>query len=128
MKAFDYYIFIDYSENLIGYSIIKRNNIEGLLPKIARFRHYKKLWGRKIYLKHIKNTIKKEKIRTYFEKIKITSKKKNIELFAEVLEFIKRHDTCIVFISVDDFQYKAFMKLVEIVNDKTHVVKESELK
>src|SRR3989338_7572252 len=91
MKAFDYYIFIDYSENLIGYSIIKRNNIEGLLPKI-------------------------------------TSKKKNIELFAEVLEFIKRHDTCIVFISVDDFQYQAFMKLVEIVNDKTHVVKESELK
>ena len=93
-----------------------------------RFRHYKKMWGRKLYLKHINNTIKKERLRAYFEKIKITSTKKNIDLFAEVLGFIKGHDNCIIFISVDDFQYKAFMKLVHVVNNKTEVVKESQLK
>ncbi|MEK6893058.1 MAG: hypothetical protein AABX07_02550 [Nanoarchaeota archaeon] len=128
MKEFDYYIFIDYSENLVGYNIIEKNKIKELLQKIKRFRHYKGSRDRKIYLSHIKNTIKRDRIRTYFEKIKIMSSKDNIGLFAEVLEFIKKHDNCIIFISVDDFQYKAFMKLVHVVNNKTEVVKESQLK
>ena len=128
-KEFDYYIFIDYSENLIGYDIIEKEKIKDLLPKIRRFRHYKGSRGRKIYLKHIKNTIKRDKIRTYFKKIKIMSLRDNIELFAEVLEFIKKHNNCIIFISVDDFQYRSFKKLVRVVNeDKTQVVKESQLK
>ena len=128
MKQFDYYIFIDYSENLIGYNIISKDKAKELLPKILRFRHYRGSLGRKIYLNHIKNTIKRDRIRTYFEKIKIVSIRENIELFAEVLEFIKKHDRSIIFISVDDFQYKAFRKLVYVVNDKTQVIKESQLK
>ena len=129
MKEFNYYIFIDHSENLIGYSIVKRENLKELLPKISRFRHYKEARGRKIYIKHIKNTIKRDKIRTYFEKIKIINIGNNIELFAEVLEFIKKHDNCIIFISIDDFQYKAFRKLVQVMDDnKTQVIKESQLK
>ena len=128
MKEFDYYIFIDYSDNLIGYSIIEKDKIRELLPKLKRFRHYKGSRDRKIYLSHIKNTIKRDRIRAYFEKIKIVSLRNNIELFAEVLEFIKKYDNCIIFISVDDFQYKAFRKLVQVVNDKTQVVKESQLK
>ena len=129
MKEFDYYIFIDYSENLIGYSIIEKNKVPNLLPKIERFRHYGGSRERKIYLSHIKNTIKREGIRAYFEKIKIVNMRYNLDLFSEVLEFIKKHDNCIIFISVDDFQYELFRKLVHVIdNDKTRVVKESQLK
>lgn len=129
MKEFDYYIFVDYSENLIGYSIIEKGKVKELLPKIKRFRHYKGSRDRKIYLSHVKNTIKRDKIRAYFEKIKIVALRDNIELFAEVLEFIKKHDNCIIFISVDDFQFRAFRKLVQILDDnRTQVVEESKLK
>lgn len=129
MKEFDYYIFIDYSENLIGYSIIEKNKVPNLLLKIERFRHYRGSRERKIYLSHIKNTIKREGIRAYFEKIKIVNMRYNLDLFSEVLEFIKKHDNCIIFISVDDFQYELFRKLVHVIdNDKTRVVKESQLK
>jgi len=128
MKEFDYYIFIDYSENLVGYNIIEREKIKELLPKIQRFRHYKESWHKKIYLNHIKNTINRDGIKNYFEKIRIISVRKNIELFAEVLEFIKKHDKCIIFISVDDFQYRSFRKLAQVVNDKTQVIQESQLK
>ncbi|PIN91265.1 hypothetical protein COU57_01335 [Candidatus Pacearchaeota archaeon CG10_big_fil_rev_8_21_14_0_10_32_14] len=129
MSEFDYYIFIDYSENLIGYSIIEKNKIREILPKISKFRHYKGSRDRKIYLNHIKNTLKREKIRDYFERIKIMNMRNNIELFAEVLEFIKKHSNCIIFISVDDFQYRSFIKLVHIIDDtKTQVIRESQLK
>ena len=128
-KGFDYYIFIDYSENLIGYNIIKKENLSVLLPKISKFRHYKDSQKRKIYLSHIKKTIQREGIRNYFEKIKIVNLRKNVDLFVDVLEFIKKHERCIIFISVDDFQYKTFMKLVHVVDgDKTRVIKESQLK
>lgn len=129
MKEFDYYIFIDYSESLIGYSIIEKTKVKEILPKIRRFRHYKGSRDRKIYLSHIKNTIKRDKIRTYFEKIRISSLRDNVDIFTDVLEFIKKHDNCIIFISIDDFQYRTFRKLVQIVDDnKTQVVKESQLK
>lgn len=128
-REFDYYIFIDFSENLIGYNVIEKSKIKELSPKIKRFRHYKGSPERKIYLSHIKNTIKRDKIRTYFEKIKIVNMRDNIKIFTEVLEFIKKHDNCIIFISVDDFQYKAFRRLVYIAdNNKTQIIKESQLK
>ena len=38
MKEFDYYIFIDFSENLIGYNIIRSENVKGLLSKTNKFR------------------------------------------------------------------------------------------
>jgi len=128
-KEFDYYIFIDFSENLIGYNIIEKKKIKELLPKIQRFRHYKGSLNRKIYLKHISNTIKRENIRSYFKKIKITNIRRNIDIFAEVLDFVKTHENCIIFISVGDFQYRSFKKIIRIINgEKTAVVKESQLK
>ena len=39
-KEFDYYIFIDYSENLIGYIIIDERRINELLSKISKLKHY----------------------------------------------------------------------------------------
>ena len=70
-RNFDYYIYVDYSENLIGYIIIERNKIEELIPKISRFRHYRQSKNRKIYLKHINDTIKKEKIYSSLLEFKI---------------------------------------------------------
>lgn len=128
MKKFDYYIFIDYSENLIGYSIIKNERIKELLPKIARFRHYNNAENKKLYLKNIKNTLKRENIKSYFLKLKIKEMYKNIDIYTDVLEFVKNHDSCIIFISVDNRQYSSFRKIVNIVNGGNIVVKqESEL-
>jgi len=122
MKEFDYYIYIDYSENLIGYAIIE-------LPKISRFRHYRESKNRKIYLKHIHNTVKREKICSYFAEFKIKRIYENIGIYTEVLDFIKKHENCVIFISIDDKQYSKFRKLIRIVDGgKTKVVKESELK
>ncbi len=42
-KEFDYYIYIDYSENYLGYLIIENQKIKGFLPKISKFAHYRKL-------------------------------------------------------------------------------------
>jgi len=128
-NKFDYYIYIDYSENLIGYTIIEKDKIEDLLPKISRFRHYRGSKDRKIYLKHIHNTIKKEKICSYFLKFKIKKIYENMEIYVDVLDFIKKHEHCIIFISIDNKQYIKFKKLVHIIDgEKTKIVKESGLK
>ncbi|MBU2104292.1 MAG: hypothetical protein KKF67_00750 [Nanoarchaeota archaeon] len=127
-KKFDYYIFIDFSENLIGYNIIEYGKMIELLPKISRFRHYKEVRNKKIYLKNIKKTIKRENIKSFFLKFGIEELYKNTDIYSNVLEFIKKHDNCIIFISIDNRQYKAFNKLVGFVDGKKVVVKkESEL-
>ena len=128
-KDYDYYIFLDYSEDLVGYNIIEQKKIIKLLPKIKRFEHYKGRRNRKVYLKHINNTIKLEKIKSYFEKTKIEESRKNIELFTEVLEFIKRNKNCIIFLSVDDYQFKKLKKLLFLIDgESTDIRKESQLK
>lgn len=127
-KEFDYYIFIDYSENLMGYNIIEKDKVRELLPKISKFRHYRDSRGRKIYLKHIKNTIVRERLKSYFLKLKISNMHKNADIYAEVLGFVRKHANCIIFISVDNRQFKAFKKLVGLVDGKkVFVKKESEL-
>ena len=128
IKKFDYYIFIDFSENLIGYNIISNEKMKELLLRISRFRHYKEAENRKLYLKNVKNTFKRDNIKSYFLKFGIRELYKNTEIYANVLEFIKKHDNCIIFISVDDRQYTAFNKLVGFIDGKRVVVKkESEL-
>ena len=128
MKEFDYYIFIDFSENLIGYSIIERSKLKELLPKILRFRHYKDAKNRKLYLKNANNTIKRDNLQSSFLKLKIKGMHKNMEIYLDVLEFLKKHENCIIFISIDNRQYSAFKKMVNIVDGKKVIVKqESEL-
>ena len=127
-KEFDYYIFIDYSENLIGYDIINHENLLKLIPKISKFVHYKNLRHKRSYIKSIKSRIEKEKVLSYFLKFKIRELYNNTEIYTDVLGFIKEHKNCIIFISVDNRQYKAFNKLVGFVDGKKVVVKkESEL-
>ena len=61
-------------------------------------------------------------------KFKIREMYKNIEIHLDVLEFLKKHKNCIIFISVDNMQYPAFKKMVNIVDGENIVVKqESEL-
>jgi hypothetical protein len=128
MKEFDYYIFVDYSENLIGCSIIEKDKLKELLPKILRFRHYKEAKDRKLYLKNVNKTIKRESVKSSFLKLKIKALHKNMEIYLEVLEFIKKHENCIIFVSVDDRQYLAFRKMVNIVDGENVIIKqESEL-
>ena len=108
-KEFDYYIFIDYSENLIGYSIIEGIKLKELLPKISRFKHCRKARNKKLYLKNIKNTLKREDVKSSFLRIKIKELNKNMEIYLDVLELFK--------------------KMISIIDGENIVIKqESELK
>jgi len=128
MKEFDYYIFVDCSENLIGYSVITKEKLKELIPKIYRFKHYRSAQNKKLYLKNIKKAIKRDNIESSFLKLKIKDMGKNMEIYLDILEFLKKHEKCIVFISVDNRQYPAFRKMINIVDGETMVVKqESEL-
>ena len=128
-KQFDYYIFIDYSDNLIGYIIIEKLKIKYLLPKIFRFRHYREAGDKKLYLKNVKKTFKRENLLNYFLKHKIRETRQNIEIFLDIGEFIKNNPNCLIFASIDNKQYNNFQNFVKIVNgENIKVVKESELK
>ena len=124
MTNFDYYIFIDFSENLIGYNIIESKKFMEILPKITRFRHYKEVRDKKLYLKNVRNTVKRENLRAFFLKFKIKEMSKNMDIYTDVLEFIKKNDNCIVFISVDNRQYSSFRKIVDIVDGWNVIVKQ----
>jgi len=126
-KKYNYYIFIDYSENIIGYNIIKENCINELLILSSRFEHYKDVKQKKLYVAHIRKIYHKKTIQNLFEKYNIKSKRKNLELFTEVYEFIIKNNNCILFISVDNNQYATFMKKFPSVKQVT-IVKESQLK
>jgi len=128
MREFDYYIFIDFSENLIGYNIISNEKMLELLPKISKISHYRNLRHKKEYLKSIKKRIENDKIISYFLKCKIKELYNNADIYADVLDFIKKHENCIILISIDNRQFKAFRKLVGFVDGKKVIVKkESEL-
>lgn len=128
--AFDFYIFIDYSDDLIGYNIIEREKVKILLVKIVKFGHYKEERHKGTYLAKIKNTIKKSSLIPLLYKFKIKHMRDNLVIFLEVIEFVKSNDNCVIFLSVDNNQYNAFTKLLDMIPHKEHttIVKESELK
>ncbi|MBS3094650.1 hypothetical protein J4474_03220 [Candidatus Pacearchaeota archaeon] len=127
-KQFDYYIFIDFSENLIGYNIIHKEKMFELLPKISKFAHYKTLRNKRAYIKSIRKIIDKKKIISYFVKHKIRQMRNNLEIYMDVFDFIKKNRDCIIFVSVDNSQYITFKKNVKIFDGENIVIKkESEL-
>ena len=101
-KEFDFYIFVDYSENLIGYIILSQKQIKECLPKISKLKHYKDLKQKDLYLKSMKNIFEKEKILECLCVHKITELRQNIELCSEVFDFCKINPESNIFISVDD--------------------------
>ncbi|MBU0628533.1 MAG: hypothetical protein KKC75_05050 [Nanoarchaeota archaeon] len=130
MKSIDYYIYLDYSEKLVGYIIVKSEKVGIILPKISKFHHYKDLKHKKSYLSAVKKTIESKKILEDLLKHKIRELRENLYIFIEVIEFIKTNDNCVIFASIDDNQYRAFVKLISMIPDKCHTIvrKESELK
>lgn len=123
MREFDYYIFIDYSVNLIGYSIIENKKLKELLPKISKFAHYKDLNQKCSYLHSIKKVIEKEKVFDFFVKHKIREMRQNMEIYLDVFDFLKNHLNCIIFVSVDNHEYPNFEKFVKIIDGNKTVVK-----
>ena len=128
-KQFDYYVFIDYSENFLGYLILEKNKIKDFIPKISKFSHYKELKHKHAYLHSIKKIIEKNKILSYPLKTKIRKTTDTPEIYSDILEFLKKNDNCLIFISVDNKQYSNFERLVKIIDGtNTKIVRESELK
>ena len=126
----DYYVYIDYSHDLIGYNIIERENVEILLKRLPKFEHYKKVRHIRTYLIKIRKIVKKDEISGLLYKQKIMHLKNNASIFVEVIEFVKNHDNCAIFLSVDNNQYNAFIKLMGLIPHKEHLVlvRESDLK
>ena len=101
-KEFDYYIFIDYSENYLGYLIIENEKIINFLPQISKFAHYRELKHKKAYLNSIRKIVDKNKICSHLYRLKIRKTEATPEIYSDVLDFLKKHDNCLVFICVDD--------------------------
>jgi hypothetical protein len=128
-NEFDYYIYIDYSENLLGYLIVEHIKIKDMLPCITKFNHYKELKHKSSYLHSIKRIIEINQIKKLFLKLKIRNVIETPEIYSDILEFIKNYNNCLIFISVDNKQYSNFEKLVKIIDGKNiKIVKENELK
>ena len=128
-KEFDYYIFIDYSVDYLGYLIIEREKIKELLPKISKFKHYRDVKKKKAYLNSIRKVVSKNNIRNYLYKVKIRKTEATPEIYADILDFLKKHENCLIFICVDDKQFRNFDKIVHIIDgEKTKVIKEGKLK
>ena len=128
-KKFDYYIFIDYSENLIGYNIISYEKIKDLLPRIRKLSHYKKLRHKKEYIISMKKLFVRERINFYLKEMKINNMRNNLDIFTEVSDFIKKNENCIIFVSIDNFQYNKFIKILNLIDrSNVEIVKESQLK
>ena len=77
----------------------------------------------------MKKLFQKNKILECLDKHRITELRQNVELCSEVFNFCKNKPQLKIFISVDDRQYKGFMKLIKIVDGKRFtIVKEGKLR
>ena len=109
--------------------IIERDKIKEFMPKISKFGHYKEIKHRTEYINSIKKRIEKEDTLSYLLKYKIRKTMQTPEIYSDILEFLKNHENCLIFISIDNKQYLNFEKLVNIIDGKNiKIVKESELK
>jgi hypothetical protein len=128
-KKFDYYVFIDYSENYLGYLVIQQEKIREFLPKISKFARYKEIKYKSAYIHSIKKVIDKKEVLCSVLKHKIRKTTDTPEIYSDILEFLKQHNSCLIFISVDNKQYSNFERLVKIIDGtNTKVIKENELR
>ncbi|MBI2632721.1 hypothetical protein HYW75_06980 [Candidatus Pacearchaeota archaeon] len=128
-KNFDYYIFVDYTEEFIGYHIIEREKIKDLIAKTSKIRHYKEVKHKKQYLKAIKRIFEKNDVANYFRAFKIKKIWQNLEIFADIIEFIKSYKHYLIFISIDDKHYSNFERLVKVVDSNNiFLIKEGNLR
>jgi hypothetical protein len=129
MELFDYYIFLDYSLELLGYILIERKNIEEIISKIRKVKHYKDVKLKKLYLSSIRKVLEDRDLRKLILKIKIAHMRHNLVVFTEVITFVKNNPNTAIFVSIDDHQYISFQRLVHLLDGNDVVIrKESELK
>ena len=130
MAKFDYYLFLDYSEELIGHIIISGNKVDFILPRISKFKHYKELNNKLAYLHSIKKVINSNKLVELIYEVKILPLRKSIELFSRILSFLHQNSGKRIFMSIDNNQFKSFSMVVkEFINNKNlKIVKEGELR
>ena len=126
----DYYTYLDYSERLVGFIIIKNEQILDILPKISKLHHYKDIKNKDGYIKSIKCILDKNNIKEYLLKWKIKELKDNISLFVEIIDFVKNNEDSKIFISVDNNLFNTFTRLLSMIPHKNNlqIVRESELK
>jgi len=129
-RHIDYYIYLDYSENLVGYIIIENEKILDLLPRITKLHHYNEIKNKKAYIQAVKKILEKNSIEQFLLKCKIKGLKDNLSIFVEIVDFVKKYDNCQIFASIDNNQFISFAKLLGMIPHKEHVilVKESDLK
>lgn len=126
---FDYYIYMDYSDNLTGYVIIEKSKIKEILSKIIKLDHYRNVKHKREYLRAIKTRFKKEKIIEFLYKWKIREMRQNLEIFADIINFLKNNDNCIIFLSIDNTQYDSFLRILNVIPDDKNILilKENQL-
>lgn len=129
-REFNYYIYVDYSENLIGYLIISRENKSELLKRVVQFKHFKELRNKQLYLKKIKRIFERQKIESLIFKKRIVSIRDNLILFRDIVIFIKKNSDYELFISIDDRQYSSFVRLFSDLFNLNNLffVRENELR
>ena len=126
----EYYIYLDYSERLVSYIIVQKEQIQNLLERISKLHHYKDIKSKKAYIQSVKKIFDKNAIDQYLLKCKIKGLKDNLSIFVEIADFVTKYDNCKIFASIDNNQFNAFIKLLDMIPHKDHitVVKESDLK
>lgn len=128
-KEFDYYLFIDYSEDYLGYLIIEKEKMRDFIPKISKFSHYRELKDKKLYLASIRKIVDKNNICSHLCKLKIRKNDSTPEIYSDILAFLKKEEDKSIFICVDNKQFLNFKRLVNIIEGEgRRVIKESELK
>ena len=129
MREFDYYIFIDYSEDYLGYLIIDKEKVNEILPKISKFKHYRKARNRKLYLNNASKTLRRENIYASFLKFDLCKNNEKLKVYTEVLDFVIKFSNWNIFISIDDHEYSNFTQIFNPINSaKIILKKESELR
>lgn len=130
IELFDYYIYIDYSKDLIGYTIIEKEKIPNLLKKVIKLRHFKDSRHKRTYLAKIKRIFEKDSLYSLIYKYKINFVRGALLIFNEISKFIMGKKENRIFISVDDKQYTSFIRLFkELFSLKNiFIIKENKLK
>ncbi len=92
--------------------------------------HYKNLKHKREYISAMKKRFQRDRVTEFLFRWKIRNMRLNLEIFTDVIGFVNKNDNCVIFISVDNHQYKPFIKLIQLVSHKKDLVvmKESELK
>jgi hypothetical protein len=77
----------------------------------------------------MKNLFEKNNLLNYLSKYRISELRQNVEICSEIFDFCINLNQSKIFVSVDDRQYKGFMKLASIIDGKRFkIIKEGQLK